>query len=85
MVVNVARGTVVDEAAVYDAVQSGRLFGFASDVWYKYPTTYEESMKCTAWSEPTYDFSQHDNNVVLSPHRGGAREVPEIEMRGGTA
>ena len=70
-VVNVARVTVVDEA-VYHAVQSRRVFGFASDVWNKYPTTYEESMKCTAWSEPTYEFSQHDN-VVLSPHRGDAR------------
>jgi len=81
VVVNMGRGDVVDEGAIYDAVQSGALFGFASDVWYKYPKSYDEAKSgTTPWLDPAHDFSQLDR-VVLSPHRGGARGLPETEQR----
>ena len=44
MLVNVARGVVVDEAALFEALRDDRLFGAGLDVWYQYPTSWEEPM-----------------------------------------
>jgi lactate dehydrogenase-like 2-hydroxyacid dehydrogenase len=42
--INIARGNIVDEAALRDALATSRLAGFASDVWWNYtdsfPATY---------------------------------------------
>ena len=39
--INVARAEIFDEAALYDALASGRIAGAALDVWYRYPTSAE--------------------------------------------
>lgn len=38
LLVSVCRAVVIQEMALYDALVSGRLRGFASDVWWKYET-----------------------------------------------
>lgn len=40
--VNVCRGGVVDEQALHRALESGRLAGYASDVWWTYPNSMPE-------------------------------------------
>jgi phosphoglycerate dehydrogenase-like enzyme len=68
IVVNVGRGAVLDEAALYHALRDGTLHAAGLDVWYQYPTD-EDSRPCTPPSR--YPFHELDN-VVMSPHRAGA-------------
>ncbi len=73
IVVNVGRGPVVEEAALYHALREGRIRGAGIDTWYVYPRTPEER----AHTAPSrYPFGELPN-VVLSPHR--APNVDEIE------
>lgn len=68
ILVNVSRGPVVDQEALYHALRDGRLFGAGLDVWYNYPREEEERA-----NTPPADFPFHElDNVVMSPHRGGS-------------
>jgi phosphoglycerate dehydrogenase-like enzyme len=67
VLVNVGRGAIVAEAALYHALQNGSLTAAGLDVWYNYPRD-EASQANTPPSQ--YPFGELDN-VVLSPHRGG--------------
>lgn len=60
MLVNTARGSVIDEAALYDALASGRLAGAALDVYAREP--YEPI-------DPDHDLRTLPN-VLLTPHCG---------------
>lgn len=63
--VNVGRGSIVDEAGLYLALRDGILAGAAIDTWYEYP----KSGKVGAPSR----FPIHAMpNVILSPHSGGS-------------
>ena len=65
IVVNVGRGDVIDQHALYDALKSGHLFGAGIDVWWNYPEG-EEARAHTYPSEvPLHELE----NVVMSPHR----------------
>jgi phosphoglycerate dehydrogenase-like enzyme len=62
--VNVGRGSIVDEEGLYIALRDGILRGAAIDTWYSYP----ESGKNGAPSH----FPIHElPNVIVSPHVGG--------------
>jgi phosphoglycerate dehydrogenase-like enzyme len=74
ILVNVGRGRIVDQAALYGALKDGTLSAAGLDVWYNYPKTPEER-----GSTPPADYPFHDlENVVMSPHRGGSSQETEI-------
>jgi phosphoglycerate dehydrogenase-like enzyme len=68
VLVNVGRGPIVDETALYHALHEGRLHAAGLDVWYNYPKD-ERSRVDTPPS--TCPFHELDN-VVMSPHRAGS-------------
>jgi phosphoglycerate dehydrogenase-like enzyme len=62
---NVARGAIVDEDALYDALVSGTIAGAGIDVWYRYPDDSATAMMPA--QRPFQDLS----NVVMTPHMSG--------------
>jgi phosphoglycerate dehydrogenase-like enzyme len=75
VLVNVARGAILDELALFEALASGSIGGAGLDVWYRYPRE-EAARRSTLPSEQLFHTL---DNVVLSPHRGGAFRHPELE------
>lgn len=67
VVVNVGRGSTIDEEALYRALTEGVIRSAGIDVWYTYPPN-AEARSNTAPSR--FPFHQLDN-VVMSPHRAG--------------
>jgi phosphoglycerate dehydrogenase-like enzyme len=61
-VVNVGRGSTVDEDALLDALRAGRLGGAALDVFGTEPLPADSGL----WDEP---------NVLISPHAAGGRPI----------
>ena len=74
LVVNVGRGSIIDEKALYLALRDRRIGAAGLDVWYNYPAD-QQYREATQPSD--YPFSELDN-VVMSPHRGGS--VVETEQ-----
>jgi phosphoglycerate dehydrogenase-like enzyme len=70
ILVNIGRGKIVDEAALYEALRDGRLHAAGLDVWYNYPP--DEAGRAE-WPPSAYPFHELDN-VIMSPHRGGATD-----------
>ena len=77
VLVNVGRGPIVNEAALYEALQNGSLSAAGLDVWYNYPPD-----KASRANTPASSFPFHElNNVVMSPHRGGdTSETERLRM-----
>lgn len=77
VLVNISRGSVVDEEALYLALKERRIAAAGIDVWYNYPQS-SDARACTPPSR--FPFHKLDN-VVMSPHRGGAFGLEELERR----
>ena len=68
ILVNIGRGPIVDEQALYEALANGKLHAAGLDVWYSYPTDPDTRTNTPPSSYPFHELE----NVVMSPHRGGA-------------
>ena len=68
LLVNVARGLIVEEEGLYDALKNNIIGGAALDVWYNY-----QPKKDREGREYPYKFPFHKlKNIVLSPHRAAS-------------
>lgn len=65
--INVARGEIVDEAALFEALQNRRIRSAVIDVWYQYPRDGAPRMPSRL------PFEKLDN-VILTPHSSGWTE-----------
>ena len=76
LLVNISRAAVIEEDALYDALKSGQIGGFAADVWWNAPKRGESE----SWPSAHNDF-QTMENVVMSPHRAGFIEgsLPHLD------
>ena len=66
LIINVARGDIINQEDLYHALKNKTILGAAIDVWYDYhPKVNKEGLKYP------YEFPFHNlDNIVLSPHRG---------------
>lgn len=65
VVVNVGRGPILDQHALYDALKRGHLRGAGIDVWWNYPPDEESRAHTFPADAPLHEL----DNVVMSPHR----------------
>jgi len=76
VLVNVGRGSVVDEAALFEALKDKHLGAAGLDVWYNYPMLPGSGLGAGALhlrpgSQPFHELG----NVVMSPHRGQSSDT----------
>jgi phosphoglycerate dehydrogenase-like enzyme len=67
VLVNIGRGPIVEQHALFEALQSGQLAAAGLDVWYNYPTSTDTRSHTPPADLPFYQL----DNVVMSPHRAG--------------
>jgi phosphoglycerate dehydrogenase-like enzyme len=63
--INIARGPVIEEEAVYTALRDGMIGGAALDVWWQYPTATEPNRRPSRL--PFHELP----NVIMTPHCSG--------------
>ena len=68
VLINVARGPIVDEDVLYEALRSNKIGGAALDTWYHYPTADNRDIK------PSRHPFEELGNVIMTPHCSGWTE-----------
>ena len=68
-IINVARGGIINEDALFQALKDRTIKGFGSDVWFQYPSKTKKTIMPS--KHPLESFE----NVVMTPHCGGFEET----------
>jgi phosphoglycerate dehydrogenase-like enzyme len=68
VIINVARGALIDERALYEACRDRRIGGAVIDTWYRYPAVGETQAAPSGL--PFHDL----DNVIMTPHGSGWTE-----------
>lgn len=62
VIINVARGAIIDEDALFDALKSKQIAGAVIDAWYRYPTPVDITV-----APSKHPFAMLPN-VIMTPH-----------------
>jgi phosphoglycerate dehydrogenase-like enzyme len=68
VLINVARGAIVDQDVLYEALKNRRIAGAVIDTWYSYPSAERPG------TPPAAHPFQELNNVIMTPHCSGWTE-----------
>jgi phosphoglycerate dehydrogenase-like enzyme len=68
VIINVARGALIDERALFEACREKRIGGAVIDTWFKYPAEGHEV------AEPSNLPFRELENVIMTPHASGWTE-----------
>ena len=68
VIINVARGALIDERALFEACRDKRIGGAVIDTWFKYPA------KADAVAEPSNLPFRELENIIMTPHASGWTE-----------
>jgi phosphoglycerate dehydrogenase-like enzyme len=74
ILVNISRGEIVDEGALYQALKEKRIQAAGLDVWWNYPQWGKPEMKMPSLNYPYHEL----DNVVMSPHRAAYSRSTQI-------
>jgi phosphoglycerate dehydrogenase-like enzyme len=72
VIINVGRGLVIDEGALYAALDERRIGGAIIDVWYNYPSDEVENP-----APSRYPFQELDN-IIMTPHSSSHSEAARL-------
>ncbi len=62
VLINIARGTIVNEKAIFNVLKTRAIRGAVIDTWYRYPENSSDDIPPS-----NYDFSKLEN-VIMTPH-----------------
>ena len=65
-IINPARGHIIDETALYNALKNRTIAGAAIDTWYQYPESATDAPRPS--DHPFWEL----NNIIMVPHHSGA-------------
>ncbi|HKQ25474.1 MAG TPA: 2-hydroxyacid dehydrogenase [Burkholderiales bacterium] len=68
VIINVARGALIDERALFEACKEKRIGGAVIDTWFKYPA------QAGAVAEPSSLPFRELENIIMTPHASGWTE-----------
>jgi len=72
--INVGRGHIVNQKALYEVLKTNHIKGYGSDVWYNYPKKSELT--------PPSDYPVHTlDNVLMTPHVGGFSTDAPLKLK----
>ena len=74
--VNIGRGDIIDQAAMYKILKMRPSMAAGIDVWYNYPQNESERYITPPADYPLYEL----DNIVMSPHRAGSLNQKDIEV-----
>ena len=65
IIVNVGRGDIINQHALYDTLKNKQLLGAGIDVWWNYPKTEKDKQNTYPSDAPLHKLP----NLIMSPHR----------------